>query len=329
MIYKSYLIEENINLLKGNIILFYGENLGLINELKESIEIKYKSKKVIKITQDDILKNQDLIFNEVKNISLFEDEKIIFISEVNDNILKIILEIHPSVDKNKIFMFGNVLDKKSKLRTHFEKSKDFSLVACYKDNDISIKKLITNKLKGFSGLTPKILNILSENCGLDRMKLNNELNKVKTFFNDKNIEIDQLEKLLNQKTDEDFNSIKDFALKGDNKSTNKLLSSTIFEDEKIPLYLNIINHRLNKLEEASELSNHDSLSKAVEALKPPIFWKDKPNFITQSRLWSKNRIRSAMKKTFDLEIKIKSNTGIKKDILIKKLILDICILANS
>ena len=43
MIYKSYLVEKNIGLLKNKIVLFYGENLGLKNELKEK---KKKNKKV-------------------------------------------------------------------------------------------------------------------------------------------------------------------------------------------------------------------------------------------------------------------------------------------
>ena len=37
MIYKSYLIEENIKILKNNCVLFYGENLGLIEDLKRKI----------------------------------------------------------------------------------------------------------------------------------------------------------------------------------------------------------------------------------------------------------------------------------------------------
>ena len=34
MIFKSYLIEKNINDLKNKITLFYGENLGLKEEFK-------------------------------------------------------------------------------------------------------------------------------------------------------------------------------------------------------------------------------------------------------------------------------------------------------
>ena len=46
MIYKSYLVEENINIFKNNIVLFYGENLGLIEEFKQII-LKDKKKKVL------------------------------------------------------------------------------------------------------------------------------------------------------------------------------------------------------------------------------------------------------------------------------------------
>jgi len=35
MIYKSYIFEDNIGSIKEKITLFYGENLGLKNDLKK------------------------------------------------------------------------------------------------------------------------------------------------------------------------------------------------------------------------------------------------------------------------------------------------------
>ena len=113
MIYKSYLVEQNINIFKNNLILIFGENLGLINEFQEKIREINKTKKIIKFSQDDILKNQTILFNEVNNMSLFEDAKIIFIDRVNDKILQLIQEIQPQIDKNKIFLVGDILEKKS------------------------------------------------------------------------------------------------------------------------------------------------------------------------------------------------------------------------
>ena len=42
MIYKSYLIENNIDMLKNKITLFYGENIGLLDDFKNLIINKKK-----------------------------------------------------------------------------------------------------------------------------------------------------------------------------------------------------------------------------------------------------------------------------------------------
>ncbi len=329
MIYKSHILEEDINQLSNNITLFYGENFGLINEFKEKIQEINKDKKIIKVNQENILKDQNIIFNEIRNISLFDEKKIIFIYGANDKILNIIEEIKPSIDKNEIFIFGSILDKKSKLRYQFEKSKEYNIVACYKDNEVNLRRLITNKFKGFSGVSSEVISALLENSGLDRMKLNNEIEKIKIFFIDKKISFNLLEKILNLKTEEDFDLIKDFALKGDNKMTNKLLNVTVLENEKIPFYLNIINQRLNRLKEIKIVSKGKNISNFMSSLRPPIFWKDKPNFIKQEKLWDNKKLSLALNQTYNLELNIKSNSDVNKTVLIKKLLLDLCVLANS
>lgn len=329
MIYKSHILEEDINQLSNNITLFYGENFGLINEFKEKIQEINKDKKIIKVNQENILKDQNIIFNEIRNISLFDEKKIIFIYGANDKILNIIEEIKPSIDKNEIFIFGSILDKKSKLRYQFEKSKEYNIVACYKDNEVNLRRLITNKFKGFSGVSSEVISALLENSGLDRMKLNNEIEKIKIFFIDKKISFNLLEKILNLKTEEDFDLIKDFALKGDNKMTNKLLNVTVLENEKIPFYLNIINQRLNRLKEIKIVSKGKNISNFMSSLRPPLFWKDKPNFIKQEKLWDNKKLSLALNQTYNLELNIKSNSDVNKTVLIKKLLLDLCVLANS
>ena len=110
--------------------------------------------------------------------------------------------------------------------------------------------------------------------------------------------------------------------------TNKLLSDTVIEDEKNVFYLAIINQRLNKLAEANELAKDTSIENALNSIRPPIFWKEKPIFLIQARKWNSNKIKKALTKTYDLEIEIKSNHIINKKLLIKKLMVDICELAN-
>ena len=42
MIYKSYVLEQNINSLDEKLALFYGENIGLKEDLKKKLKIKIK-----------------------------------------------------------------------------------------------------------------------------------------------------------------------------------------------------------------------------------------------------------------------------------------------
>lgn len=329
MIKKSYLIEENIQSLKENLALFYGENVGLINEFRDKIKNNYANKKIIKLNQEELLKDKNLLINEIRNVSLFENTKIIFIENVSDNISNLIESIILEIDSNKIFLFANILEKKSKLRKLLETSKGNAVIPCYKDNEIGLRKIIINKLNGYNGLSTQIINLLIENCNLDRLKLNNEIEKIKTFFSEKNLKIEQIEQLININIDEDFEAIKDSALNGNNYKTNKLLSNTVFDADKIPFYINVINQRLNKLKTISTLLKDMSILEAIDSIKPPIFWKDKPNVKDQSKLWSSDKIKIALQKTYDLEICFKSNSMINKNLLIKKLLLDMCILART
>lgn len=63
MIHKSYVIEQDIQKINDGISLFYGENLGLINDFKELIR-KYNNKsEIIRFNEEEIIK-KNIIFLE-------------------------------------------------------------------------------------------------------------------------------------------------------------------------------------------------------------------------------------------------------------------------
>jgi len=329
MLYKSYLIEQNINNLDKSLFLFYGENIGLKNDFKKIIKFINRKSEILIFSQEEILKNFNLIYNEINNISLFDKNKLFIIEQTDDKILEILKELEPNIDKHKIYLFSEILDKKSKIRNYFEKSKNCGAVACYADNEIGLKKIILNKLKGYTGLSTYNINLILENCNLDRVKLNNEIEKIAIYFQDKNIKTEKLEILLDTKVNDNFSLLKDEALLGNKSKTNKLLSDTIIDSEKNIYYLSSINQRLNKINEIICKSKEKGLEEAINTIRPPIFWKDKPNFISQTKKWSQKKIKTILEDTYNLEIKIKSNNLVDKNILIKKLLIDLCNLANA
>ena len=200
---------------------------------------------------------------------------------------------------------------------------------CYADNEITIKKIILNKLKNFKGVTTQNINLILQSCNLERDKLYNELDKIMTCFDNNEINDEKLVKLLNISENNNVSELKDEALNGNKIKTNRLLKDTFIHPEKNFLFLNMFNKRLIDLSKIDDTNKSTSLEEKMDKIKPPIFWKDKPLFIQQSKKWNKNKIKKALSKTYNLELRIKSNSLVDQGILIKKLIVDMCELANT
>ena len=328
MIYKSYLIEKNINSIKENVILFYGENYGAKKEFKEKIKKTNEDCEFLLFDQKNILENSSILYNELYNTSLFEKNKILFLENVSDRILDLIQDVYINLDNQKIYLFSDILEKKSKLRSFFEKSEKCAVIPCYIDNEITIKNIILEKLKEYDGLTTYNINLILNHITLDRIKLNNEIEKIKTYFIDKKIKTRELSILLNVNLIDDFNLLKDEALSGNKEKTNVLLSDTILEDEKAIYYLTLINQRLNKLYKIVK-SKDLNLETAINNLKPPTFWKDKPKLIIQAKKWDEEKLKKLLEKTYNIEKMMKTNSFLNKQIILKELVVNICDTANA
>ena len=330
MIFKSYILEKNFESANEcKLFLFYGENEGLKREFKDKIKISNKKNDILNLFQDEIVKNKNILLNEINNKSLFNDKKIVLINQADDKIIDIVEEIVDDLDEEKIYLFSDILDKKSKLRNFCEKSSSCGVTACYPDNEFTIKKIIEEKLKGYEGLTTLVINLIAQNAGLERNKVNNEINKLIALFKDKKIDYDKLDLLLNIKTNDDFNQLKDEALNGNKITTNRLLADTIFQSENNIYYINLINQRINKLNEIENLKNKNTnIESIIASLKPPVFWKDKSILAKQSKKWNKIKISNALNKTYSAEVMIKSNSSIRKDLIIKNLLVELCMDAS-
>ena len=124
------------------------------------------------------------------------------------------------------YLFAEILDKKSKLRNQFEKSEKLGIVPCYSDNEISLKNIILERLMGYDGLSSENINLIIDNCKLDRVKLNNELDKIETFFKDKIFSSN----LVKRYSIHSSNCINVFVSSSRNINYNMLVRFIIFSD---------------------------------------------------------------------------------------------------
>ena len=251
MILKSFLVERNLSQIDVYpLSLFYGENIGLKDDIKYEIKRKYESFEQISFYQEELLKNNDLLYEQINNRSLFNDKKLIFVNEVSDKFKNIASSISENFFENvKIFLFAHNLEKKSPLRSLFEKNEKIAVIPCYQDNHRTLAEYLQKKLRGYKGLNQEIVNLLIDNSGFDRKVLSNEIEKIKSLFINKVIDPEKINNLLNNTYNLDFNDLRDSCLEGNKEKLNKNLGNVTLQNEDIYFYLNNLNLRIQKLDQ--------------------------------------------------------------------------------
>src|SRR5210317_2092345 len=134
---KSFKIQ-NINY-----YLFYGPNSGLIEETINKIFKPTFPKNIINYEETEILNNLNEFKETVFNKSFFDNEKFIIINRASNKILDTIQElIESKITDLKIIIKAQTLEKNSKLRSYFEKSKSEVITPFYEDNYQSLSLMI-------------------------------------------------------------------------------------------------------------------------------------------------------------------------------------------
>ena len=318
MIIKSFELDK-INVKSSKFNLFYGENEGYKNEAIEKIFNINISKNIYRYEEKEILDNFESFFESIQSKSFFEKEKLIIISRVSDKIKNIIEEIiEKNIEDIKIVLNSGILEKKSKLRSLFEKNKNTNCVPFYADSNQTLSKIINNFFREKKIIvSQEKINLLIDRCRGNRENLRNELDKIDNFVkNKKNINIDQIMKLTNLAENYNVSELIDSYLAANFKKTINILNENNFSIEDCMLItrtLLVKSKRLYKL--LVEINNNKSIEEAISSFNPPIFWKDKETVKQQIKNWSLNRAENLIYKTNELELLIKKNSNNSINIL--------------
>ena len=308
MILKYYEINK-INLEYNKFILFYGKNEGLKNDniknlLKDKNEILYYDEK-------DILDNPNKFIEATLSKSLFENEKIIIIKRATDKIKNIIDQISfKDIEDLIILINADNLEKKSKLRSLFEKNKKFVSVAFYPDNDQTLSKIAHNFFtKNKILISASNINLIVSRCSGDRHNLVNEIEKIESFCkNNKKVTIEDIHKLTNLIENHSVSELIDNCLVKNKKKIIHILNENNFSNDDCILILRTFLNKLKKiLSLALEYKINKNIDDVISKAKPPIFWKDKEITKQQIYKWSPENIKNSIFKVSELELLVKKN----------------------
>jgi len=308
MILKSYEIKK-IDLEKNNFVLFYGKNEGYKDEAIKFL-IQNKSE-ILKYDEKEILENQENFFENIFSKSLFGDEKIIIIKRASNKIFEIINEINEkNIDDLFIIVNAENLEKKSKLRSLFEKDKKFVCVPFYPDNKQVLSKLTYDFLKEKKiSMSPLNINIIVNKCNGDRETLINELQKIEYFCKkEKKITTESLQKLTNLSENYSISELVDNCLAKNKKKIIDILNENNFTNEDcIIIARSFINKAKKLLALSKSFEANKNIDLTISTAKPPIFWKEKEITKQQIYRWKSENIKQLIYGLNDIELQIKKN----------------------
>ena len=308
MIIKSFEINK-INLDSNNLFLLYGKNEGFKNEVTKNI-LKSRNN-ILYYEEKEILENEDNFVENLLTKSLFDDEKIIIIKRATDKILKVLEEItEKNIKDIKIILDADVLEKKSKLRSFFEKDKKLVCVPFYPDNNQTISKLAYNFLNNKKiSLSPSNINLIVSKCSGDREALVNELQKIEYFGkNGKKINNENIAKLINLSENHSISELIDNCLAQNKKKIISILNENNFSNEDCIMIIRSFIMKAKKLLVLSKtFETNKNIDLTISSAKPPIFWKEKEITKQQIQKWKPKNIKNLIYALSETELQVKKN----------------------
>ena len=308
MILKTFDLNEITD--KAIFFLLYGKNEGLKTECINEI-LKKNNGKIFNYDEKQIKDEVENFYENILSGSLFENSKIIIINRASDKILEIIQElITRNITNSKIIINADILEKKSKLRSLFEKKQDLICIPTYPDNNNTLSKLSAAFFRKENiTISQQNINLIVEKCNGDRSNLKNELSKIKNYLiNKKKISSEEILKIINLSENYELSELVDNCLaKNKNKISNILNENNYNSDDCMIILRTFLSKAKRILKLAIQLEQNKDINKTINSARPPIFWKDKEIVKIQLNKWKPNQIKKLINDISNIELEIKNN----------------------
>ena len=310
MIIKAYEYQK-IKKIKNNFYLFYGENEGYKNQVIKEIFVDNYKEKIERFDESEILNNFENFLSSQINKSFFDESKLILISRDSEKIIKLIHELlERKINDITFVLNASNLDKKSKLRSLFEKDKNLICMPFYKDDNRTLIQLANNFFRNNKiSISQEIVNLIVERSSGDRINLNNELNKISLFLLDKEkVNISDVIKLTNLAENYSISELADNCLSKNVKKINKIFNENVFSVDDCILIIRTLLLKSKRLLEIKKMNSlNTNVEQVISSYKPPIFWKDKEIVKNQASKWSQGETEKLIYRIHDVELMVKKN----------------------
>ena len=312
MLLKSQEISlKKKDFFKEKVILLYGENQDLINDLNQQITSKFTEEEKIpkSFFEEDVIKSPENIISYYLNGSLFDDNKnILIIKNCSDKILDIINKIKNNINDNIIILNSGVLLKNSKLRQFAEYDKLAICVPCYQETKFDIKKFLTQQLQVNNiQLSDSQSETIIVSSSLKRSKIKEVIEKINLYKNSEKITDQIIDEICTDADLKKNDEIIDILLSKNEKNINEFISNMSNYEKNFIEIIIILRSFIIKILDIQKNNKNLSIDERIERYKPPIFWKDKDRIKNILKIWNTNNLEKLLSNLNIIETEFKRN----------------------
>jgi len=296
-------------------VVIYGSNEGMINTLSQQF-IKavspdiYDAFHVSYLEMADITADIGALYAEFNAQSLMGGRRVVVIKEANNTLTKPLREMLQSSSSDSLLVITSTsLKTKDSLAVMAKDEEGFYGIGCYDDRDEDISQFASQFMtkNGFR-IDRDAFQLLCSRLSNDRKISQNELDKLITYMGDnKTIGINDIVTVISDTSASSQEDLCYFVALGQTEKAIASYNRLIFEGENpVTIIRSLSYHFLKLLDCAVKMEKGETADKVVFSMRPPLMFFRKNAFLSQLRVWNRNRILSALDLLYQTERECKT-----------------------
>lgn len=314
---KPEQVDGLLKSLPSNIrgVVIYGSNEGMIATLSQqfiravSPDI-YDAFHVSYLDMAVVSGDIGALYAEFNAQSLMGGRRVVVIKDATNVLTKPLKELLSSSSSDSLLVItSSSLKTKDSLAVMAKDESDFYGIGCYDDRDEDIVAFASKFMSqnGFK-IDNTTFQLLCSRLSNDRKISANELDKLITYMGEnKTISIDDVLRVISDTSASSQEDLCYFVALGQTEKAIASFNKLIFEGENpVSLIRTLSYHFMKLLDCVVKIESGETADKVVFGLRPPLMFFRKNAFLSQLRLWNRNRIMNALSLLYQTERECKT-----------------------
>ena len=194
-----------------------------------------------------------------------------------------------------------------------------------------MKNYVKYNLSNFKNINADTINLIINNSNNNREIIKNEIEKIKLFALKHNNIDERNWRTIEFSENKEISDIVDVVISGTKNNLNEILDAKDIQYDEIDYIFNLLVVKISRLQNILKGIKEQKITikSAIDNYKPPIFWKEKPIIEKQLNKWSLHNLSRSLDNIHFSSILVRKNVSDRKDVIIKKLLIDISNLASK